>query len=57
LAEEREARRRGLNGLPFFFLNGIPTFAGAQLPGTFIEAFRQVLGTRAKACGPESCSV
>jgi predicted DsbA family dithiol-disulfide isomerase len=57
LAEEREARRRGLNGVPFFFLNGIPTFAGAQLPGIFIEAFRQVLGTRAKACGPESCSV
>jgi predicted DsbA family dithiol-disulfide isomerase len=57
LAEEREARRRGLNSVPFFFLNGIPTFAGAQPPGTFIEAFRQVLGTEAKACGPESCSV
>jgi hypothetical protein len=37
--------------------NGIPAFAGAQPPGTFIEAFRQVLGTEAKACGPESCSV
>ena len=57
LAEEREARRRGLHNVPFFFLNGIPTFAGAQPPGTFIEAFRQVLGIEAKACGPESCSV
>lgn len=57
LAEEREARRRGLNGVPFFLLNGIPAFAGAQPPDTFIEAFRQVLGTEAKACDPESCSV
>jgi predicted DsbA family dithiol-disulfide isomerase len=57
LAEEREARRRGLNGVPFFLLNGIPAFAGAQPPGTFIEAFRQVLGAEAKACGSESCSV
>jgi predicted DsbA family dithiol-disulfide isomerase len=57
LAEEHEARRRGLNGVPFFLVNGIPAFAGAQPPGTFIEAFRQVLGTEAKACGPESCSV
>jgi predicted DsbA family dithiol-disulfide isomerase len=57
LAEEREARRRGLNSVPFFLLNGIPAFAGAQPPGTFIEAFRQVLGTDAKACGPGSCSV
>jgi predicted DsbA family dithiol-disulfide isomerase len=52
LAEEREARRRGLNGVPFFFLNAIPAFAGAQPPGTFIEAFHQILGTEAKACGP-----
>jgi predicted DsbA family dithiol-disulfide isomerase len=57
LAEEREARRQGLNSVPFFFLNAIPTFAGAQPPGAFIEAFRQVLGTETKACGPESCSV
>ena len=57
LAEEREARRRGLNSVPFFILNGIPAFAGAQPPGTFIEAFRQVRGTDAKACGPDSCSV
>ena len=57
LAEEGAARRRGLNGVPFFLLNGNPAFAGAQPPGTFIEAFRQVLGAEAKACGPESCYV
>ena len=56
-AEEHKARRRGLNSVPFFFLNSIPTFAGAQPPGAFIEAFRQVLRTETKACGPDSCSV
>jgi predicted DsbA family dithiol-disulfide isomerase len=55
LADEREARRRGLNGVPFFFFNGIPAFAGAHPPGTFVEAFHRVLGTEAKTCGPESC--
>jgi predicted DsbA family dithiol-disulfide isomerase len=54
LEEEREARRRGLNGVPFFIMNGIPAFAGAQPPGTFVEAFQQVLGTEAKACDRES---
>ena len=57
LAEEREARRHGLNSVPFFFLNGIPAFAGAQPASAFVEAFREVLGTKIKACGPESCSV
>ena len=45
LAEEREARRRGLNSVPFFFLNAIPAFAGAQPPGVFVEAFRKVLAS------------
>jgi predicted DsbA family dithiol-disulfide isomerase len=45
LAEEREARRRGLNSVPFFFLNAIPAVAGAQSPGVFVEAFRQLLGS------------
>jgi predicted DsbA family dithiol-disulfide isomerase len=46
LAEEREARRRGLNSVPFFFLNAIPAFAGAQPPGVFVEAFRKVLASK-----------
>jgi predicted DsbA family dithiol-disulfide isomerase len=45
LAQEREARRRGLNSVPFFFLNAIPAVAGAQSPGVFVEAFRQLLGS------------
>lgn len=57
LAEEQQAHRRGLDGVPFFFLNGIPAFAGAQRPSVFIEAFRQVLDAGAKTCSPGSCSV
>ena len=55
--EEQEARRRGLNGVPFFVINGIPAFSGAQRPDIFVETFRQVLGAEARRCGSESCSV
>jgi predicted DsbA family dithiol-disulfide isomerase len=47
LEEEREGLRRGLNGVPFFVINGIPAFSGAQRPETFVEAFRQILGAKA----------
>jgi predicted DsbA family dithiol-disulfide isomerase len=57
LAEEREGLRRGLNGVPFFVVNGIPAFSGAQRPNTFVETFRQVLGAEARKCGSESCSI
>jgi predicted DsbA family dithiol-disulfide isomerase len=51
LAEERAARRRGLASVPFFFLNGIPAFAGAQPPAAFIEAFRQFSGPKPRRPG------
>ena len=57
LEEEQEGRRRGLNGVPFFVINGIPAFSGAQRPDTFVETFRQLLGAEARKCGSESCSV
>ena len=57
LEEEREGLRRGLNGVPFFVINGIPAFSGAQGPDTFVETFRQVLGAEPPKCGSESCSV
>lgn len=47
LEEERQGLRRGLNGVPFFVINGIPAFSGAQQPDTFVETFRQVLGAGA----------
>jgi predicted DsbA family dithiol-disulfide isomerase len=57
LEEEREGLRRGLNGVPFFVINGIPTFSGAQRPDTFVKTFRQVLGAEARNCDSESWSV
>ena len=57
LEEEREGLRRGLNGVPFFVINGIPAFSGAQRPHTFVTTFRQVLGAEARNCDSESCSV
>jgi predicted DsbA family dithiol-disulfide isomerase len=57
LEEEREGLRRGLNGVPFFVINGIPAFSGAQRPDTFVTTFRQVLGAQARNCDSESCSV
>ena len=50
LEEEREGRRRGLNGVPFFVINAIPAFSGAHQPETFVETFRQVFGTEARKC-------
>jgi predicted DsbA family dithiol-disulfide isomerase len=47
LEEERQGLRRGLNGVPFFVINGIPAFSGAQQPDIFVETFRQVLGAGA----------
>jgi len=30
----------GLEGVPFFVINGVPAVSGAQKPQTFLEAFR-----------------
>jgi predicted DsbA family dithiol-disulfide isomerase len=49
LAEEQAARRGGVNGVPFFVINGIPVFAGAQQPATFVETFQQILRAEASA--------
>jgi predicted DsbA family dithiol-disulfide isomerase len=35
------SRQRHVDGVPFFVINGQITLAGAQAPGTFLEAFRQ----------------
>ena len=39
LKEEAEGKQRGLNGVPFFFINGVPAFSGAQHPETFVAVF------------------
>jgi len=38
-------RRFGVDGVPFFIVNGKITLSGAQPPGAFLEAFRQALGS------------
>jgi len=40
------ARRIGIEGVPFFNINGKVTLSGAQQPETFLEAFGQVVGGR-----------
>ena len=57
LKEEAEGKQRGLNGVPFFVINGVPAFSGAQHPETFVAAFRQVLDMDAPKCGLDTCSV
>jgi predicted DsbA family dithiol-disulfide isomerase len=49
LEEEQEGLRHGLNGVPFFVINGIPAFSGAQQPDIFVEIFRQVLGAERRS--------
>jgi predicted DsbA family dithiol-disulfide isomerase len=45
----------GLLGVPFFVVNGVSAFSGAQMPRTFLEVFQQALGKEAPECGVESC--
>jgi predicted DsbA family dithiol-disulfide isomerase len=40
------ARRFGVDGVPFFIVNGTLTLSGAQQPGAFLEAFRQADGSK-----------
>jgi predicted DsbA family dithiol-disulfide isomerase len=43
------ARRFGVDGVPFFIVNGTLTLSGAQQPGAFLEAFRQADGWKSEA--------
>jgi predicted DsbA family dithiol-disulfide isomerase len=45
----------GLQGVPFFVVNNVPAFSGAQMPRTLLEVFQQALGKEAPECGVESC--
>ena len=38
-----QARRVGVEGVPFFIVNGMTMMSGAQPPGAFLEAFRQLV--------------
>ena len=43
LKAEAEGRRRGLNAVPFFVLNGTAALSGAQSPEIFVAAIRDLL--------------
>lgn len=40
-----QARRLGVDGVPFFVINGEITLSGAQPPEAFLEAFKQAIGS------------
>jgi predicted DsbA family dithiol-disulfide isomerase len=54
-AEEAAGRARGLAGVPFFIVNGVPAFSGAQPGEAFADIFRAALGPAAARCGPDAC--
>ena len=55
MEEENEARIAGVNGVPFFVINGQPAFSGAQSPEHFFQAIMNATQTGEK-CGSDSCS-
>jgi predicted DsbA family dithiol-disulfide isomerase len=44
-ADEEKGRRLGVQGVPFFIINGQVTLEGAQQPDAFLDAFNQVLSS------------
>ena len=56
MEEEKEARNAGVNGVPFFVINGQPAFSGAQSPEHFVQAIMQATQAGEK-CSPDSCGI
>jgi predicted DsbA family dithiol-disulfide isomerase len=50
-ADQRQAQEYGIQGVPFFVIDGKYGVSGAQDAGTFVEVFGQVAGERADAAG------
>ena len=42
-AAEKESRRAGVRGVPFFIIDGGMALSGAQPPGAFLDAFDRLL--------------
>ena len=53
--EALKGLKLGPQGVPFFVVNDVPAFSGAQMPRTFLEVFQQALGKKAPGCGVEYC--
>ncbi len=56
-AEEEQAHRLGVQGVPFFIVNGGVALSGAQEPGAFLEAFQQASNVPEAAGGGGTCTV
>jgi predicted DsbA family dithiol-disulfide isomerase len=50
-AEEERARRAGVQGVPFFIINGEVALSGAQPPGAFLDAFDRLSPSAGDAGG------
>jgi predicted DsbA family dithiol-disulfide isomerase len=48
---EEMARRAGVQGVPFFIINGEVAISGAQPPGVFLEAFDRLSTTAGDSAG------
>jgi predicted DsbA family dithiol-disulfide isomerase len=48
-ADALARRFGGVDGVPFFIVNGTLTLSGAQQPGAFLDAFRQADGWKSEA--------
>ena len=56
VAEEAvKGLRFGLQGVPFFVVNGVPAVTGAQDPQAFLEVFQDALGPDIHECHSGSC--
>jgi predicted DsbA family dithiol-disulfide isomerase len=44
-AAEEQARRAGVQGVPYFLINGTLALSGAREPSAFLDAFEQALAT------------
>ena len=47
-AAEEKSQQLGVQGVPFFIVNGIITLEGAQQPDAFLDAFNKLLSTGAQ---------
>lgn len=56
-AEEDEARRAGVEGVPFFVINGEPALSGAQSPEAFLAAFERASRAVSGAGTAGTCAV
>ena len=56
-AEEEEARRLGVEGVPFFVVNGELALSGAQPPETFLAAFDRAARGPDADDGGDHCAV